>query len=83
MRAFTFREFIDRSPRQVWDTLVDLDAAPMWRPLTKTWIGRSAPLVLSGAGADERLCARLRVDRLDGDLVGAAEAIASSTRGLR
>jgi DNA-binding transcriptional MerR regulator len=39
-------------------------------------LARSAPLVLSGAGASEELCARLRVDRLDGDLVAAADAIA-------
>lgn len=38
-------------------------------------LGGTAPLVLSGAGASEELCARLRVDRLDGDLVAAAEAL--------
>jgi MerR family transcriptional regulator, light-induced transcriptional regulator len=41
-------------------------------------LGRSAPLVLSGAGASEELCKRLRVDRLDGDLVAAADAVARS-----
>jgi MerR family transcriptional regulator, light-induced transcriptional regulator len=35
-------------------------------------LARRAPLVLSGAGASEELCARLRVGRLDGDLVAAA-----------
>jgi DNA-binding transcriptional MerR regulator len=39
-------------------------------------LGRSAPLVLSGAGASEELCRRLRVERLDGDLVAAADAVA-------
>lgn len=39
-------------------------------------LGRSVRLVLSGAGASEQLCARLRVERLDGDLVAAAEGIA-------
>lgn len=39
-------------------------------------LAQSAPLVLSGAGASEELCARLRVDRLDGDLVAAADAVA-------
>jgi MerR family transcriptional regulator, light-induced transcriptional regulator len=39
-------------------------------------LGRSAPLVLSGAGASEELCKRLRVERLDGDLVAAADAVA-------
>jgi len=39
-------------------------------------LGRSARLVLSGAGASEELCARLRVERLDGDLVAAAESVA-------
>ena len=38
-------------------------------------LGRSAPLVLSGAGASDELCARLHVDRLEGDLVTAAEAV--------
>jgi len=41
-------------------------------------LGRSAPLVLSGAGASEELCRQLRIERLDGDLVAAAEAIARS-----
>jgi DNA-binding transcriptional MerR regulator len=41
-------------------------------------LGRSAPLVLSGAGASEELCARLRIDRLDGDLVAAAGAVSQS-----
>jgi MerR family transcriptional regulator, light-induced transcriptional regulator len=39
-------------------------------------LGRSSRLVLSGAGASEELCRRLRVDRLDGDLVAAAETVA-------
>jgi MerR family transcriptional regulator, light-induced transcriptional regulator len=38
-------------------------------------LARSAPLVLSGAGASEALCNRLRIDRLDGDLVAAAEGL--------
>jgi methanogenic corrinoid protein MtbC1 len=41
-------------------------------------LARSAPLVLSGAGASEELCSRLRVERLDGDLVAAAEALPGS-----
>jgi MerR family transcriptional regulator, light-induced transcriptional regulator len=41
-------------------------------------LARSAPLVLSGAGASEELCARLRVERLDGDLVAAAAAVAQA-----
>lgn len=41
-------------------------------------LGRAAPLVLSGAGASEELCKRLRVERLDGDLVAAADAVARS-----
>ena len=39
-------------------------------------LARSTRLVLSGAGASEDLCARLRVDRLDGDLVAAADTVA-------
>jgi MerR family transcriptional regulator, light-induced transcriptional regulator len=38
-------------------------------------LGRSVPLVLSGAGASAELCARLRVDQLDGDLVAAAGTV--------
>ena len=36
MRAYTFREYIDRPPRRVWDVLVDLSLAPRWRPLIKS-----------------------------------------------
>ncbi len=38
-------------------------------------LARRAPLVLSGTGASEELCARLRVGRLDGDLVAAAGSV--------
>jgi len=38
-------------------------------------LGRSAPLVLAGAGASEQLSNRLRIDRLDGDLVAAAGTV--------
>jgi DNA-binding transcriptional MerR regulator len=41
-------------------------------------LGRSAPLVLSGAGASEGLCSRLHIDRLDGDVVSAAGAVGRS-----
>jgi DNA-binding transcriptional MerR regulator len=41
-------------------------------------LGRSAPLVLSGAGASDELCKRLRVERLEADLVAAADAVAGS-----
>jgi uncharacterized protein YndB with AHSA1/START domain len=33
MRAYTFEEYIDRPPRIVWNTLVNLDVAAKWRPL--------------------------------------------------
>ena len=39
-------------------------------------LGRSTPLVLSGAGASEELCRKLRIERLDGDLVAAAADVA-------
>jgi len=39
-------------------------------------LARTSPLVLSGPGASDELCARLRVDRLDGDLIAAADAVA-------
>ena len=39
-------------------------------------LSRSAPLVLSGAGASEELCRALGVERLDGDVVAAAHAVA-------
>jgi DNA-binding transcriptional MerR regulator/methylmalonyl-CoA mutase cobalamin-binding subunit len=38
-------------------------------------LGRATRLVLSGAGATEEFCKRLRIDRLDGDLVAAAETL--------
>ena len=41
-------------------------------------LARSPRLVLSGAGASEELCSRLRLERLDGDLVSAAEIVARS-----
>jgi DNA-binding transcriptional MerR regulator len=40
-------------------------------------LAKTAPLVLSGAGASDEICAKLGVDRLDGDLVAAAEAVAT------
>jgi MerR family transcriptional regulator, light-induced transcriptional regulator len=39
-------------------------------------LGQAAPLVLSGRGASKELCARLGVDRLDGDLIAAAAEVA-------
>ncbi len=36
MRAYTFEEYIDRSPRVVWQTLVNLEVAPKWRPLIQS-----------------------------------------------
>ena len=51
------------------DALLDAVAVELRR------LSRSAQLVLSGPGASEELCARLRVDRLDGDLVAAAESV--------
>jgi uncharacterized protein YndB with AHSA1/START domain len=36
MRAYTFVEHIGRPPRDVWRVLVDLSAAPRWRPLIKS-----------------------------------------------
>jgi MerR family transcriptional regulator, light-induced transcriptional regulator len=41
-------------------------------------LARSTGLVLSGAGATEELCERLRIERLNGDLVAAAETVASA-----
>jgi DNA-binding transcriptional MerR regulator len=41
-------------------------------------LARALPLVLSGPGATEQLCKRLRVQRLDGDLIAAADEIAHS-----
>ena len=41
-------------------------------------LARSAPLVLSGAGATEELAARLRLERADGDLVAAAAALSNA-----
>jgi uncharacterized protein YndB with AHSA1/START domain len=36
MRAYTFKEHIDRPPRDVWHALTDLSAAPRWRPLVRS-----------------------------------------------
>jgi DNA-binding transcriptional MerR regulator len=41
-------------------------------------LARELPIVLSGPGATEQLCKRLRVQRLDGDLIIAAHEIAHS-----
>ena len=41
-------------------------------------LARTVPLVFSGPGASEALCARVGVRRLDGDLVAAANAAAAS-----
>jgi cobalamin-dependent methionine synthase I len=41
-------------------------------------LGRAAPLVLAGTGATDDHCARLRGDRLDGDLVAAAGDVSRS-----
>ena len=38
-------------------------------------LARSAPLVVAGAGASEELSTRLRIDRLNGDVVTAAGAV--------
>ena len=46
-------------------------------------LGRSTPLVLSGAGASETLCAHLRINRLDGDLVTAAGDVSRPGQGSR
>lgn len=42
-------------------------------------LARGLPLVLSGPGATEDLCKRLRVQRLDGDVITAAYEVAHST----
>lgn len=39
-------------------------------------LARTAPLALSGPGASDELSVRLRIDRLDGDLIAAAHAVA-------
>jgi MerR family transcriptional regulator, light-induced transcriptional regulator len=43
-------------------------------------LGRSAPLVLSGAGASDKLCTRLHIGQLDGDLVASAGRIAAGAQ---
>ena len=40
-------------------------------------LANTTPLVLAGPGASDALCDRLRVRRLDGDLVAAANEIAA------
>jgi MerR family transcriptional regulator, light-induced transcriptional regulator len=50
--------------------LLEAEATPLRR------LARTVPLVFSGPGASEALCARVGVRRLDGDLVAAANEIA-------
>ena len=75
----TLRRAIDQTdPRLVVvasmdDALLEASGSDLRR------LGRSAPLVLSGAGASEELCSRLHVDRLDGDLVTAAGVVSRAT----
>ena len=38
------------------------------------------PLMLAGPGASERVCSELGIDRLNGDLVAAAEVLSTSAR---
>jgi len=43
-------------------------------------LARIVPLVLAGPAASDELCARLGLQRLDGDLVAAAHEVATATR---
>jgi MerR family transcriptional regulator, light-induced transcriptional regulator len=43
-------------------------------------LAKQVPLMLSGPGATDELCRRLRVDRLDGDLIKAAHDTARAAR---
>ena len=51
-------------------SLLDAQAAPLRR------LARLVPLALAGPGATDKLCARLGAQRLDGDLVAAADEVA-------
>src|SRR4051812_31721416 len=51
------------------ESLLEAEGAALRR------LTRSARLILSGAGATEELAARLRLERVDGDLVAAAETV--------
>ena len=46
-------------------------------------LARTAPLVLSGTGASDELCARLGIERFDGDLVTAAADVAGRSSRSR
>jgi methanogenic corrinoid protein MtbC1 len=46
-------------------------------------LARTTPLVLSGAGASDELCARLGIERLNGDLVAAAAEVAGRSSRSR
>jgi DNA-binding transcriptional MerR regulator len=50
-------------------SLLETEAAELAR------LHRAAPLMLSGAGATEELCRRVGLDRLEGDLVSAVDAV--------
>jgi DNA-binding transcriptional MerR regulator len=54
--------------------LLEAEAAALRR------LSELGPLVLSGPGATDQLCARLGIRRLDGDLVAAAGEVASGAR---
>ena len=79
----TLRRAVERTdPRLV--VVASMDSALLEAQRTELRrLGRSAPLVLSGAGASEELCTRLRVDRLDGDLVAAAGDVSRSVQATR
>ena len=51
-------------------SLLDAVAADLRR------LADTAPLVLSGPGASDELCTRLRIERLDGELIDAAHVVA-------
>lgn len=64
-----------RSPRLVVVTSVEAERLEAERTGLRR-LARTAPLVLSGAGATEELCARLGIERLDGDLTDAVAKVA-------
>jgi hypothetical protein len=43
-------------------------------------LAEAGPLVLSGPGATDAICARLGIRRLDGEVVAAANEVAQGTR---
>jgi MerR family transcriptional regulator, light-induced transcriptional regulator len=77
-------EQVASSTNPALTVLAAFDPAPFEAHLAEIRrLAKQVPLVLSGPGASEELCGRLRVERLDGDLIEAAHDTARRSRSER